>query len=140
MIDLNGPDIRTVPINTLVKTRTGFIWKLLSRTLTNKETWLDQTSTLIWLPEEPKTYTYIKALKLETNEKRLPTMQEFKQAELHGIREILASMENKQFWFASIHSGNIDNVDSAWAFNGNNGNIGYDYPRSLSGSVRCVSY
>jgi hypothetical protein len=115
-----------------VKTRKGFLW-----TLENKDGglfWRDETSKLIWFPEETGKYNHHDAMKLENEKKRLPTKEEFEEAEKHGIREIL-DMNGKWFWSASVHPAYSGN---AYDFYGVNGGI-YNFNRyNYYGSVRCV--
>lgn len=66
---------------------------------------------------------------------RLPSINEYKEAEKNGIRRALPSMNYFWFWSSSVHR---DSSDSAWLFNGSVGTfsvIRYNYDFS----VRCVA-
>jgi len=63
---------------------------------------------------------------------RLPTRNDWLQAEINGIRFVLKSMEDFSFWSASVASFARDN---SWAFDGSVGSI---YNSTGSNSVRCV--
>lgn len=96
--------------------------------------WRDEASNLTWFPQEPGTYTHYQALELQTKDKRLPTKEELKEAEKHGIREIFDT-SRRWFWSASVHP---DDSVSVYVFYGSNGGIGYGYRDIYGGSVLCV--
>jgi hypothetical protein len=64
---------------------------------------------------------------------RLPTINDWKLANVNGVRRVLPNMSSS-FWSASVRSGDRS---YAWLFNGYYGYINYDY-RSQGNSVRCV--
>jgi hypothetical protein len=107
-------------------TSKGYTW-----TKINSE-WKDETSGLIWKDEEVDTYNYNEAIAKFGNS--LPTKEEYEQAELHGIREVL-SFNKDYYWSASVYSLNRAN---AWIFNGANGNVSTNN-RNLNYSVRCIA-
>ena len=122
--------LRKVCIGHIVTTSKGFSFQLVSRK-DKKESWLDLTSKLTWHDREDLTYTHYKAV--EKFGDNLPTIEEFKLAELHGFREILPNM---QYWFWSA-SLSPDYSGSAQDFYGYNGDS-YSYYRYYDLSVRCV--
>jgi hypothetical protein len=64
---------------------------------------------------------------------RLPTIEDWKLADVNGIRKVLPNMDT-WFWSASSYSSV---VDYAWGFYGGNGSLS-SYVRSVDFSVRCV--
>jgi hypothetical protein len=122
--------LRNVCIGHIVTTSKGFSFQLVSRK-DKKESWLDLTSKLTWHDREDLTYTHYKAV--EKFGDNLPTIEEFKLAELHGFREILPNM---QYWFWSASLNPYDS-DSAQGFNGYDGVSGLA-GRGFGWSVRCV--
>jgi hypothetical protein len=114
LIDLS---FKNLEIGSQVKTRKGFLWTKLS-----DGKWRDETSTLIWLPEIKTQVNHYQALELENSERRLPTKEEFEDAEDHGIREIL-ELNEKVFWSSTAHP---NDAAYAFVFNGNYGDIYYD--------------
>jgi hypothetical protein len=123
--------LRNVCIGHIVTTSKGFSFQLVSRK-DKKESWLDLTSKLTWHDREDLTYTHYKAV--EKFGDNLPTIEEFKLAELHGFREILPNMQY-WFWSASLYPYSSDFAQDFVGFNGFSyyGYRGYDYF-----SVRCV--
>jgi len=106
-IDLRILVLRNVCIGHIVTTSKGFSFQLVSRKdrkdrKDKKESWLDLTSKLTWHDREDLTYTHYKAV--EKFGDNLPTIEEFKLAELHGFREILPNMQY-WFWSASLYPG-----------------------------------
>lgn len=95
-------------------TSTGYYWSQLA-----KDTWRDETSGLIWLPMETGSYIYQQAELSQNDSKRLPTKEEFKEAEKRGIREIIC-MKGMWFWSASGYPGYPTRV---YTFSGTNGII-----------------
>lgn len=128
IIDLRKPDLSQLQINDEVITSKGYKWILL-----NNNTWRDETSELTWLCIEPLRYSYDEALKLENDLKRLPTKQEFQEAEENGIREVF-NMSNNWFWSSSDYPGSLK---YAYGFSGNNGDV-VDYYRYNSSGVLYV--
>ena len=131
-IDLRQPkyDLRKARVGTVVITSKGFKFKLMSRK-TKKECWLDCTSKAIWHDREDKTYTHYEAVRKFGD--ALPTIEEFKEAETHGFREVLPNMEH-WFWSSSL---NPNGTGFAQDFYGNGGSSNY-YSRDYYKSVRCV--
>lgn len=133
-IDLRKPDLRIVSVGTIVITSKGFEFELIDRDTDDKETWKDLTSGLKWFDKEDKNYTHDQAMELfKSPEKRLPTIEEFEEAEEHGFREVLPNIDY-WFWSASL---NPNDSEVARDFNGVNGST-YYYSRSLFSAVRCV--
>jgi hypothetical protein len=64
---------------------------------------------------------------------RLPTLQDYRAANINGIRFVLPKIAS-YFWSASVISVNRN---CAWLFNGFSGNVSFNY-RNLYGGVRCV--
>jgi hypothetical protein len=122
--------LRNVSVGHIVTTSKGFSFQLVSRK-DKKESWLDLTSKLIWHDREDRTYNYYEAM--EKFDNQLPTIEEYKTAELHGFCEILPNM-NHWFWSASLYP---NGSDFAQVFSGYNGGSDY-HSRDLYGSVRCV--
>lgn len=122
LIDLN---FKNFEIGTQVKTRKGFIFLKVG-----EDIWKDETSGLIWLPQEAGKYTYDDLLELQNESKRLPTKQEFEEAEKHGIKQII-DMENNWFWSISY---DLDFPYYPYNFNGD-----FDDEYQLYyGSIICV--
>lgn len=133
-IEFNIPDtlfsVPTVPftINKTVPniiTSKGYGWNI------NPDGSCEDISTgLTWLPKDPGVYTYDKAgFKFGNN---LPTVEEFKLAEEHGIREVFDDFKDHQFWSLTERSSSY-----AWYFSGYNGKVVYVI-RNYFGSVRCI--
>jgi hypothetical protein len=115
-IDILFEDPRDVPIGTTATTSKGFKFTLLKRDESGKELWKDETSGLIWFDKENKNYNHRDAMKeFNSESKRLPTIEEFKEAEKHGFREVLPNINNYWFWSASV---NPSFVYSAFVFFG----------------------
>ncbi len=93
----------------------------------------DLRTGLTWLAKEPGRYTFDQAKALEDATKRLPTIDEWKEAYKHGIGEVFAD-NGRWFWSSS----EISSV-SAWGFSGYSGFVYYDYRDYDDFSVRCVS-
>lgn len=93
--------------------------------------WIDQTSKLEWMNEFKAGLNHYDAEKWATEQKmRLPTREEFIEAESHGIRE-LPDMVWKGYWFWSSTQYR-GYSDSAYEFNGANGYADYDGLRDFS--------
>lgn len=114
---------------------------LVARINDLNEIYKDTKSGLIWSSQLPSTENHYNLDILcaglsKINEKRwrLPTIEEFKAANINGIRSALPNM-NYHFWSASEYDGNSD---LAWLFNGVNGNLDLDY-RYNDHSVLCVA-
>lgn len=122
-------DLETCPIGEQVKTRKGTIW-----THVGLHSWKDESSGLTWFPENPGRYNHKETMDLENDKQRLPTKEEFEEAEKHGIREVL-NMFNKWYWSASVHPSYSY---YAYDFSGGDGDIGYDSRDDSYVSVRCV--
>ncbi len=65
---------------------------------------------------------------------RLPTKNDWMQAEIDGIKFVLPNMADT-FWSATVFSGSRD---GAWFFDGNYGNFSNVVSRSYNYSVRCL--
>ena len=134
-IDLRVSDLRKVELGTIVITSKGFEFTLVSRDVDWKETWRDETSKLLWLPLEKERLNWSQAMeKFNSPEKRLPTKEEFEEAETHGFREVLPNM-SAWFWSASlcpIYAG------LAYGFDGDVGGTDFGYRDFDYVSVRCV--
>lgn len=133
-IDLRTPNLMEVKPGTIVITSKGFEFERVNST---EETWLDLTTGLMWFDREPEMYNYDQAMdKFNKPERRLPTIEEFTEAEGHGFREVLPNMKVYFFWSASLYSYNP--AVSARYFDGSDGD---DYGvgvRNYDVSVRCV--
>lgn len=85
---------------------------------------------LIWLDDEPGTYTHKEAMKLENQEKRVPTIGELRIAWEQGIK-----FEDKWYWSSSVHPYYSNN---AYVFDGRDGDVDNDYRGVSDVSVRCL--
>lgn len=138
-IDLRTPDLRdpkTCPVGTIVISTKGFNFKLVERTVDGKESWLDETSDLIWHDVEEGKYNHYQAQ--EKFGKSLPTKEKLKEAKSCGLFEsgILPNTAGHWFWTASVSP---DSVSFAYVLDGNDGDI-YGGNRDYNyGSVRLVS-
>lgn len=137
IIDLRKQSLDNLPIGTAIITSKEFVFKLIERK-DKKEYWLDETSNLIWHPKEDGNFNYDEAMKLKTEQKRLPTKEEFEDAEKHGIREVLKDMDGFWFWSSTAHP---EYSRYAYVFSGYYGGVGFAYRgvRVAYGSARCVS-
>lgn len=130
IIDLREPDLTDLPNGTEVITSKGFHWNY------GDNCWKDLTSGLVWLSTLDGMYNHFQATELQNKSRRLPTKEEFKEAEKHGIREII-DMEGKFFWSSSVYP---NGSGGAYYFSGGNGDIIVSGTRSSSGgSVRFVA-
>jgi len=124
--------------NTLVHSVSGHRWKFIEYYDGDKEKWMDVQTGLVWCDVEDDTMTHYKAIELfNTDDKRLPTKEEWEEAEKHEIRFVLPNFNNKWFWSSSVHP---DYYNCAYIFVGrdghiNNGNRYFDFYHS----VRCIS-
>jgi hypothetical protein len=66
---------------------------------------------------------------------KLPSREEFQQAERNGIRLALPNMQT-YFWSSTTRDNN--NSDFAWLFNGGTGDV-VVFGRTVSVSVRCIA-
>lgn len=73
---------------------------------------------LIWLPDEPGKYTFEEALKLQNEEKRLPTIGELRLAFENGIK-----FADRFYWSSSVHP---DYSYNAYYFGGRDGDFYLD--------------
>ena len=122
--------------NTLVQSASGHEWKFIEYYDGDKEKWMDVQTGLIWYDVEDGTINHHKAIELfNADDKRLPTKEEWLEAEKHEIRFVLPNFSNGWFWSSSAHP---DYSSVAYVFFGRNGYIGYDY-RDNYVSVRCIS-
>jgi hypothetical protein len=128
-------------------TKRGNFFRLVHRSPKGKEFWLDETSGLVWgdvLSERirRRAAAGLCAKKTEENSygathlSRLPTLQDFADAEAHGFREVLPAMKDHFFWIDSRVPGaaNIGHM-----FNGNLGKPEIVVYRSINfETIRCV--
>lgn len=127
--DLRRPTYLTGDI---VITLKGFKFELVESSSAG-ESWKDLQTGLIWLPQEDGRYDFHQAI--EKFGDRLPTINEFELAELHGFREIVP-FKNEWYWSSSVHP---NFTDLAFIFNGGNGYVSYGSRNYNVFSVRCVS-
>ena len=127
-IDLRKTDLRKVPVGTVVVTSKGFKFKLISRK-SGREGWRDLSSKLVWFSKEDGSYNFDEAISKFGD--KLPTKEEFEEAENHGFREVL-EYPHDYFWSASVYS---NNRNYAWIFGG--GLVAVT-SRSSPFAVRCV--
>lgn len=87
---------------------------------------------LIWLDDEPGVYSHEQAMKLENEEKRLPTIGELRMAWEQGLK-----FKRARYWSSSI---DLDYTSDAYYFFGDSGRIGFGYIYGYGdfGLVRCV--
>jgi hypothetical protein len=127
----------------LTSEKEGFV--LVTRTKEFKEVHKEIKTGLLWgdrLPSRMNHYNAEKACKADLDEVaklsgltwRLPSIEEYEEAEKSGIRKALPNM-NYWFWSSSVHRS-YSSV--AWLFNGYDG-YADDYYRSNVDSVRCVA-
>lgn len=128
IIDLSFKDLK---IGDVVKTKEGFTWVVYKK-IRKKVYWLDKISGLVWHPVENEKYNHCDAIKKFAD--KLPTKEEWEEAEKHGIREI-SCMKNLWFWSSSMP---LNGSDVAYVFHGYSGSIYYGYRDYYDGSVRCV--
>jgi hypothetical protein len=126
----------------LTSEKEGFV--LVTRSKEFKEVHKDTKTGLLWgdrLPSTMNQYYAEKACNAILAEVagisnsatwRLPSKEEYEEAEKNGIRKALPNM-NYWFWSSSVHRSYY-----AWLFNGFNGDTDY-YVRNYDGSVRCVA-
>jgi len=115
---------------------------LISRSKHFEEIYKDNKSGFIWSDRIHSRTNHASAVaacaglpKIDNKSWRLPTIEEFKEADVNGIRSALPNMI---YWFWSS-SEDDDNTSRAWLFSGNFGDLGYDYRFSFVGSIRCVA-
>ena len=105
----------------------------------------DNSTGLIWSDRVTKKMDHYQACKLDylddpafcglNLEWRLPTIEEYEEAEKNNIRDALPNM-NYWFWSSSVHA---DYPNYAWLFYGDYGGLGLDYRNGRYYSVRCVA-
>jgi len=135
----------------LTSEKEGFV--LVTRSKDFKEVHKEVSTGLLWSDRLPNTMTHHnaeKACKATLPEVagisgvtwRLPSIDEYKEAEKNGIRKALPNM-NHWFWSSSVHRSDSD---YAWLFNGSNGYTYYDdrtgyyvFRYIYVHSVRCVA-
>lgn len=118
-------------LHRIVTTSKGFKFEKLG-----ENHYKDLTTGLIWFPKEKEKLTHYKAMKkFNKPEKRLSTIEEFINAELHGFRELFNDMKNFCFWSSSLYP---NNSDYARVFNGYDGYSYYGDYRIIRVSVRTV--
>lgn len=129
----------------LTSEKEGFV--LVTRTKEFKEVHKEISTGLLWGDRLPSTMTHYaaeKACKADLAEVaginnsgawRLPSKEEYEEAEKNGIRKALPNM-NYWFWSSSEHRSYSD---VAWLFSGGNGGADYDVGRNYDVSVRCVA-
>ncbi len=117
---------------------------LVTRTKEFKEIHKDRRSGLLWgdrLPSDMSHSNSKKACNSSLSEViyiigtawRLPTKEDYKEAELDGIRKALPNM--RYYFWLTDDSGNL----GRWLFSGHNGSIANDLSRYNTYSVRCVA-
>jgi hypothetical protein len=121
----------------------GFV--LVTRTKELKEVYKELKTDLLWSDRLPKTMDHFSAEKACNSSLkevaginkswRLPSKEEYEQAEISGIRQALPNMN---YW---VWSSSLRNViqDSAWLFDGSSGGDYYVNRKYNKGSVRCVA-
>ena len=125
--------------------KTNGNYALVARTKEGHEVHKDLVSGLIWSDRLINTMSHYHAQKVcesDLNEVaglkntfwRLPSIEEYDEAEKNGIRKALPNM-NYWFWSSSVHRSNSY---GAWLFYGGNG-FTYYYNRNDDYSVRCVA-
>jgi len=132
----------------------GVVWNLVARKrdATTKQlyaAWKDSESKLVWSDRLDVEYNHRDAMSIAcTSEKarratagisgksfELPKIEQYEDAERHGIRDVLPNMRYSWFWSASL-SPNYSGL--ARGFHGSDGGS-FDYLRDYGGySVRCV--
>ena len=110
-------------------------WMFIGYYENTKEKWKDLETGLVWYDTEDKTYNHDNAIIKFTGDKRLPSKEEWEQAEKNGIRQVL-NFERKWYWSSSVHSGYSN---FAYVFNGRDGYIDFDARVYDVYSVRCVA-
>lgn len=131
-IDLRMPDLRKVPVGTVVITSKGFEFELMFREA-GKELWKDCTARIFWHDVQDEKFSYKQAV--DKFGDSLPSKEEFEIAEEHGFREVVPNM-NRWFWSSSASPYS---TGSAYGFDGDDGGIDYAIYRNYKyGSVRCV--
>jgi len=113
---------------------------LVQRNEDKSEIWKDEKSGLIWGDKLPKSISQHKAgtackklAKIDGKSWRLPTKEEFEEAEVHGIRSALPNM-SYEFWSSSLDASYSR---YAWSLNGRSGTVNR-WDRNGLSSVRCV--
>jgi len=132
----------------------GVVWNLVARKrdATTKQlyaAWKDSESKLVWSDRLDENYNHRDAMSIAcTSESarratagisgksfELPKIEQYEDAERHGIRDVLPNMRYSWFWSASL-SPNYSGL--ARGFHGSDGGS-FDYLRDYGGySVRCV--
>lgn len=114
-------------------------WKLVTRLGASKEVWQDQRTGLIWSSLVSTGDHWCKAVASSSPSVywRLPTIGDYKQADVDGIRHVMPDMgaNGTAEWSASLFSGSRN---SAWNFYSIDGYV-YGNTRNLSVAVRCVA-
>ena len=129
-IDSRKPDLKAVKIGTVVITTKGFEFSRV------ENGWLDSKTKLTWFYPEPKKLNQYEAMeKYNSPSKRLPTKDEFEDAEKHGFREVL-EINSSLFWSSSVYPSYSY---YAYFFNGNYGDIGYVSRSYYNDAAVCVS-
>jgi hypothetical protein len=124
----------------------GFV--LVTRSKDFKEVHKEKSTGLLWSDRLPYMSHYNAETACSSNLKevagisgftwRLPSIDEYKEAERNGIRKALPNMDN-WFWSSSVHSyDDYNGSGSAWLFDGT-GDTYYGSRSSLSW-VRCVAH
>lgn len=127
----------------MIKTTSkGFKWEQVS-----KDSYKDLETGLTWSEDLPKQLTFYEAQQVSTKLFQIlyldnildldptlnwsvPTIEDFKTAEKHGIRKVLRM--NDEFYWSSTPDD-----DYAWYFGGSDGEVGVYYRDSHS-MVRCI--
>lgn len=131
VIYLSKSNLRKALVGTVVVTSKDYAFELFNRD-NGKEAWVDRETGLVWYAKEELTYTHYQAVEKFGN--RLPTIEEFKEAEKHGIMEVMPDFEGYYFWSSSLNPTDSD-FARGFGGSGDSSSLGY---RGYDDSVRCV--
>src|ERR1039458_9749869 len=96
-IDLRKPDLKSAEIGTVVITEKGFEFERVEKG------WEDSETKLTWFYPELGGLNHYEAMeKYNSHSKRIPTKEEFEDAEKHGFREVLG-INSGWFWSSSVY-------------------------------------
>lgn len=127
----------------LTSEKDGFV--LVTRSKDFKEVHKELKTNLLWSDRLPNSMNHYSAQKVCNSSLkevagisgvtwRLPSIDEYKEAEKNGIRKALPNM-SYWFWSSSVHRSDSY---GAWLFNGDSGDAG-DVYRGNNVSVRCLA-
>lgn len=100
---------------------------------TVNEIWIDSENGLVWGPRLDGSFEYSEALRACRAGWRLPTSNEFRSSEDHGMRQVLKNLSGKIYWTATPS----DYPTAAFYYDGSDG-FTEDGNRDVAHSVRCV--